>query len=1353
MENVLECEILSAWAPLTDDHFPISLTVRLPEPVKNMPFSRIELPGIPIWKFKIDEFKKDTEKKVQYQEEILKRLQNNEQVSYQDLVDILSDSANSSVGMSIRAANQQPKEQEPSLIERSRTHCQNVLASRNYLLYNILYPKNGEPPSFQRTSNIDKLCRLLPKEYSLPPHRTDMSCEEADKWFVAVCKLYRELTDRQQLQDAEDKYTRIAAMIERSDANEISKQKAWYRAANIVKNSLKSAQKQTLVINEIDPTEKDIPEYEPSDPDSVRNGIRKFWAHIFKRRVSEKEPNPPWLDENNRPSIPQYNLDLCKEISESEFGAALKKLKDGKASGHDHIPAELLKLMPKEAMEILRTQFNSVLATGNIPESWKISQFYTLHKSGDAACCSNYRPIALLSVPYKLFMTIMTIRLTEFAEKNSLLSNTQGGFRSKRGCLHKAQLLKMVFKKLKTSNKNIHAIFIDLVKAYDSVPVDALLEALKFLRVPEDMRTLLARIYEGRKGSVITVYGDTDLFDISRGLAQGDPISPLLFNLFLEPLLRWLSKEKHSLDYLGAYADDIVQASESNERILAMMSCFSRWAKHNAIEIGISDKGTKTAFMTDNPVAIAPKIPTVSAKIHESFVELTYSEPNRRLPILTGENSYKYLGIWMNASLNWKPHIKSVKAKLNMFLVGLRRKHYNRRQIIVIINSIVVPMVLYGAEVVEIKKKTLKKWDTKIQALVNHKGGLHAFARAATNYLPTSIGGSGLISLADEAENLKIIGALNTKLNSIDDEARELASQEWEANSDSIVNPVINESSVSNLVTLVENVAYKKDLDEDSLLRLFVPNDPRINILAHKGVTNFSELVDPKGKIKSNLLTENQYRSICVGKSRHVKPHFLARFNHPAALTGVPHKSTQGRARFYTDASQSKDSIGIGIYCPSRTKLSTSEKLDPQLVTNNTEAEIVALAIAVSAFDKNVTKTEIFCDSTSAIATIVDEKIKVANPVIHELVSTARKIHSANQNKISIAHVYSHTLDGKNPEEEADRAAFNEARFGDQTGKIVRGNDKADRLAKFSSYQEPTIGLQWMNKTLPRFLLCKKKGMKPISNIRKTLNNHRAVTRIKELLKEEEKYGWLNCPDIHFPLSERLLKVKNRIYAKAINFAERCRRGLTDSKKTRLERQKLQYWLKRYRYRLVSNDKCDGCGKVEDRFHFLHCNSSRHLRSQITDDIIELLSEHTVSFDPSILPRFWSEERLECITEETALTQDFPIEHAARGLVSIRFTKYLLGLKWRPSCEPEHGIVAIHLLILEGLRQCWVLRCKLLYSNTTYATASDPTSSASTETPRTANVATTTQISRLERLQRRHEQRCQRSDPSSQNPD
>ena len=118
--------------------------------------------------------------------------------------------------------------------------------------------------------------------------------------------------------------------------------------------------------------------------------------------------------------------DLSQPITEEEIQEAVGQLRDGRASGADGISAELLKLGGAETIRWLISLFNSIWNSESIPSDWLNHLIVPLHKKGSQYECDNYRGIALLSIPSKVFARILLNRIKPRAEV--LLRENQCGF-------------------------------------------------------------------------------------------------------------------------------------------------------------------------------------------------------------------------------------------------------------------------------------------------------------------------------------------------------------------------------------------------------------------------------------------------------------------------------------------------------------------------------------------------------------------------------------------------------------------------------------------------------------------------------------------------------------------------------------------------------------------------------------------------------------------------------------------------------------------------------------------------------------------------------------------------------------
>ena len=93
-------------------------------------------------------------------------------------------------------------------------------------------------------------------------------------------------------------------------------------------------------------------------------------------------------------------------------------------------------------------------------------------------------------------------------------------------------------KKARKFQKNIYFCFIDYAKAFDCVDHNELWKILKEMGIPDDLICLLRNLHAGQEATVRTEHGTTDWFQIGNGVCQGCILSPYLFNLYAEYIMR-----------------------------------------------------------------------------------------------------------------------------------------------------------------------------------------------------------------------------------------------------------------------------------------------------------------------------------------------------------------------------------------------------------------------------------------------------------------------------------------------------------------------------------------------------------------------------------------------------------------------------------------------------------------------------------------------------------------------------------------------------------------------------------------------------------------------------------------------
>ena len=128
-----------------------------------------------------------------------------------------------------------------------------------------------------------------------------------------------------------------------------------------------------------------------------------------------------------------------------------------------------------------------------------------------------------------------------------------------------------IIEKPREFQKNIYLCFIDYAKAFDCADHNKLWKILKEMRIPDHLTCLLRNLYAGQEATVRTGHGTTDWFQIGKGVCQGCILSPCLFNLYTEYIIRnaWLEESQAGIKIAGRninnlrYADDTTLMAKS----------------------------------------------------------------------------------------------------------------------------------------------------------------------------------------------------------------------------------------------------------------------------------------------------------------------------------------------------------------------------------------------------------------------------------------------------------------------------------------------------------------------------------------------------------------------------------------------------------------------------------------------------------------------------------------------------------------------------------------------------------------------------------------------------------------------
>ena len=197
--------------------------------------------------------------------------------------------------------------------------------------------------------------------------------------------------------------------------------------------------------------------------------------------------------------------------------------------------------------KILAVMFNRWHREKDVPVAWKQATTVLIYKKGDDADVSNFRPISLMSVIYKLFMGVMAKRLTKWSIDAGVLSDEQKSARPSEGCYEHTYLLKSLVADARRRKQKLFLAWLDIHNAFGSVPHATIRSVLRHIGVPPDLVTLVLNACTGATSVVRTPQGDTPAIPLCAGVKQGCPLSPILFNLCIELILRMVKAKASKL--------------------------------------------------------------------------------------------------------------------------------------------------------------------------------------------------------------------------------------------------------------------------------------------------------------------------------------------------------------------------------------------------------------------------------------------------------------------------------------------------------------------------------------------------------------------------------------------------------------------------------------------------------------------------------------------------------------------------------------------------------------------------------------------------------------------------------------
>jgi len=201
-------------------------------------------------------------------------------------------------------------------------------------------------------------------------------------------------------------------------------------------------------------------------------------------------------------------------------------------------------------------------------------------------------------------LKILQARLQQYV--NCEIPDVQTEFRNGRGTRDQIVNIHWIIEKTRKFQKNIYFCFIDYAKAFDCVDHNKLWKILQEMGIPDHLTCLLRNLYAGQEAIVRTGHGITNWLQIRKGVCQVCILSPCLFNLYAENIMRnaGLDEAQAGIKIAGRninnlrYADDTTLMTESEEEL---KSLFMK-VKEESEKVGLKLNIQKTKIMASGPI-------------------------------------------------------------------------------------------------------------------------------------------------------------------------------------------------------------------------------------------------------------------------------------------------------------------------------------------------------------------------------------------------------------------------------------------------------------------------------------------------------------------------------------------------------------------------------------------------------------------------------------------------------------------------------------------------------------------------------------------------------------------------------
>src|SRR5256714_1656427 len=492
-----------------------------------------------------------------------------------------------------------------------------------------------------------------------------------------------------------------------------------------------------------------IPTLHTNPDDILKIAPTQFKALTHSRQHQFDSLTPEW--ESVYSPLQHVNDNIYQSLMDpptfGEWNEALNKCSLNTAPGISGITYLLIKKLHPTVHELLRSFAGKLYSTALIPTDWKTSQIFPIPKPTDWEFnLEKTRPIILLECLRKLTVRVINTRLARLCLEHNILRGLNFGGLPGGHTKTPIHVLHNVMEDAKNNKKTLWVAFQDMSKAFDSIGMVPLRQALNRIRLLPLAIDFIINLFQHRKMKVITKYGLSDELQAMDGIDQGEVISPLIWRIFYDPLLcRIMDDESLGYTMSVSWPTDLHGNTKNYSSRISALAFFddTSWLAHFRASltktIGISNE-----FFILNDIKIngdKSKLIIINGDAADSPSEgIIMGSDNATVLPSPNHKPVRYLGVWFTPSLS-KPQQESIaKKEIKAITSVIRTKKLTVDQMVYINNKVLIPRLEYRLCTSLFSVLTARRLYTPITKIAKQLSGLPGNAKVNILAHPGMVG-------------------------------------------------------------------------------------------------------------------------------------------------------------------------------------------------------------------------------------------------------------------------------------------------------------------------------------------------------------------------------------------------------------------------------------------------------------------------------------------------------------------------------------------------------------------------------------------------------------------------------------